>query len=151
MIKNFDPKPFEGGNPLPDYVSNVNRYELVGVVPGGYHVTLAKLAFVQGSIIHPVVLAADEAFCAALRNVHIAYVPEPEEVAFLQNLQVLDIRKLLKGWNAIMIISASRRTDIPALFSEWFYNSMWISEFLSGTNATWVFSSHTNPSLNPHR
>ena len=44
MIKNFDPKPFEGGNPLPDYVSNVNRYELVGIVPGGYHVTLAKLA-----------------------------------------------------------------------------------------------------------
>ena len=44
MIKNFNPKPFEGGNPLPDYVSNVSRYELVGIVPGGYHVTLAKLA-----------------------------------------------------------------------------------------------------------
>lgn len=44
MIKNFNPKPFEGGNPLPDYVSNVNRYELVGTVPGGYRITLAKLA-----------------------------------------------------------------------------------------------------------
>ena len=44
MIKNFNPKPFEGGNPLPDYVSNVSRYELVGIVPGGYHVTLTKLA-----------------------------------------------------------------------------------------------------------
>lgn len=44
MIKNFNPKPFEGGNPLPDYVSNVSRYELLGIVPGGYHITLAKLA-----------------------------------------------------------------------------------------------------------
>lgn len=44
MIKNFIPKPFEGGNPLPDYVSKVSRYELVGTVPGGYRVTLAKLA-----------------------------------------------------------------------------------------------------------
>lgn len=43
MIKNFIPQPFEGDNPLPDYVSNVNQYELVGAVPGGYHITLAKL------------------------------------------------------------------------------------------------------------
>lgn len=37
-------------------------------------------------------------------------------------LPQLDIRKLPKGWDAVMIVSASRRTDIPALFSEWFYN-----------------------------
>ena len=34
----------------------------------------------------------------------------------------LDIRKLYQGRYAVMIVSASRRTDIPALFSEWFYN-----------------------------
>lgn len=44
MIRNFNPLPFDGGNPLPNYVSNVNRYELIGIVPGGYRVTLARLA-----------------------------------------------------------------------------------------------------------
>lgn len=43
MIKNFTPMPFEGINPLPVYVTNVRAYTLVGIVPGGYHVTLAKL------------------------------------------------------------------------------------------------------------
>lgn len=43
MIKKFIPLPFEGDNPLPAYVDNVSVYELVGTVPGGYKVTLAKL------------------------------------------------------------------------------------------------------------
>ena len=43
MIKDFTPMPYEGINPLPDYVTNVRAYTLVGTVPGGYHVTLAKL------------------------------------------------------------------------------------------------------------
>ena len=43
MIKNFTPQPFEGGNPLPDYVGNKSEYTLVGEVPGGYKITLAKL------------------------------------------------------------------------------------------------------------
>ena len=43
MIKNFIPQPFEGGNPLPNYVSNVSEYPLVGTVPGGYKVVLARL------------------------------------------------------------------------------------------------------------
>lgn len=43
MIKNFIPQPFEGGNPLPNYVSNVSEYTLVGTVPGGYKVVLARL------------------------------------------------------------------------------------------------------------
>lgn len=43
MIKNFIPQPYEGINPLPDYVNNVHTYALVGTVPGGYLVTLAKL------------------------------------------------------------------------------------------------------------
>ena len=43
MIKDFTPMPFEGINPLPDYVSNVRAYTLIGTVPGGYKVTLAKL------------------------------------------------------------------------------------------------------------
>jgi len=43
MIKNFTPMPFEGINPLPDYVTNVRAFTLVGTAPGGYRVTLAKL------------------------------------------------------------------------------------------------------------
>lgn len=43
MIKNFTPQPFEGINPLPDYVGNKSVYTLVGDAPGGYKITLAKL------------------------------------------------------------------------------------------------------------
>lgn len=43
MIKDFTPMPYEGINPLPDYVTNIRAYTLVGLAPGGYHVTLAKL------------------------------------------------------------------------------------------------------------
>lgn len=43
MIKDFTPMPYEGINPLPDYVTNVRAYTLVGIAPGGYRVTLAKL------------------------------------------------------------------------------------------------------------
>ena len=35
MIKNFTPMPYEGINPLPDYVTGIRTYELVGTVPGG--------------------------------------------------------------------------------------------------------------------
>ena len=43
MIKNFIPQPYEGGNPLPDYVGNRSEYVLIGDAPGGYKITLAKL------------------------------------------------------------------------------------------------------------
>ncbi len=43
MIKDFTPMPFEGINSLPDYVSNIRVYTLIGIVPGGYRVTFAKL------------------------------------------------------------------------------------------------------------
>ena len=43
MIKDFTPMPYEGINPLPDYVTNIRAYTLVGTAPGGYRVTLAKL------------------------------------------------------------------------------------------------------------
>ena len=43
MIKNFNPMPYEGVNPLPDYVTGIRTFELVGTVPGGYVVTLGKL------------------------------------------------------------------------------------------------------------
>lgn len=43
MIKNFTPQPYDGPNPLPDYVTDIRTFELVGTVPGGYIVTLGKL------------------------------------------------------------------------------------------------------------
>lgn len=43
MIKNFNPQPFDGSNPLPVYVGNINRYSLIGTIQGGYKITLAKL------------------------------------------------------------------------------------------------------------
>lgn len=43
MIKNFVPQPYEGINPMPDYVSNIRSYTLVGTAPGNYVVTLARL------------------------------------------------------------------------------------------------------------
>lgn len=44
MIKNFNPQPYEGLDPLPDYVTGIARYTLEAVVPGGYRVVLARLA-----------------------------------------------------------------------------------------------------------
>lgn len=43
MIKNFEPQPYDGFNPLPSYVTNVSTFTLTGTVPGGYEITLAKL------------------------------------------------------------------------------------------------------------
>lgn len=43
MIKNFNPLPYAGGNPLPNYVGNIRKFELVGNASGGYKITLAKL------------------------------------------------------------------------------------------------------------
>lgn len=43
MIRSYKPKPFDGDNPLPTYVSNTRNYTLIGVVPGGYRITLAEL------------------------------------------------------------------------------------------------------------
>jgi len=43
MIKNFEPKPFDGSNPLPNYVGNIKKCELIATVPGGYKIMLAKL------------------------------------------------------------------------------------------------------------
>lgn len=43
MIKNFEPQPYDGLNPLPSYVTNVSSFTLTGSVPGGYEITLAKL------------------------------------------------------------------------------------------------------------
>lgn len=43
MIKNFTPLPFDGSNPLPNYVGNIKRFELIATVPGGYQVMLARL------------------------------------------------------------------------------------------------------------
>ena len=43
MIKNFVPQPYDGLDPLPDYVCNTRFYTLVGQAPGGYVVTLARL------------------------------------------------------------------------------------------------------------
>lgn len=43
MIKKFKPLPYDGSNPLPNYVENIGKYELIGIVPGGYRITLAKL------------------------------------------------------------------------------------------------------------
>lgn len=44
MIKNFNPLPYDGDNPLPTYVANVNNYKLLAKAPGGYTITLAKLS-----------------------------------------------------------------------------------------------------------
>jgi len=44
MIKEFTPLPYEGINPLPDYVTGTRFYTLTGTVPGGYVVTLARMA-----------------------------------------------------------------------------------------------------------
>lgn len=43
MIKSFTPQPYDGLTALPDYVCDTRFYTLVGQVPGGYTVTLARL------------------------------------------------------------------------------------------------------------
>ena len=45
MIKNFIPQPFEGYNPLPNYVTDVNTHTLIAKTAGGYEITLAKLTY----------------------------------------------------------------------------------------------------------
>ena len=43
MIKNYIPQPYEGDNPMPTYVTNMSKYELLAKAPKGYTITLAKL------------------------------------------------------------------------------------------------------------
>lgn len=43
MIKNFVSRPFDGCNSLPNYVGGIREYALIGTVPGGYKVMLARL------------------------------------------------------------------------------------------------------------
>lgn len=44
MIKNYDPAPFTGPNPLPSYAtSDMKEYTLLGNIRSGYIITLAKL------------------------------------------------------------------------------------------------------------
>ena len=38
MIKNFEPQPYDGLNPLPSYVTNVSSFTLTGSIPGGYEI-----------------------------------------------------------------------------------------------------------------
>ena len=45
MIRTFNPQPFDGYNPLPNYVSDVNTHTLIGKTEGGYEITLAKLTY----------------------------------------------------------------------------------------------------------
>jgi len=43
MIKTFTPQPYDGLNLLPSYAKNVRAFTLIGNIPGGYAITLAKL------------------------------------------------------------------------------------------------------------
>ena len=43
MIKNYNPRPFEGFSTLPTYVAVTERYELLAKTKTGYTVRLAKL------------------------------------------------------------------------------------------------------------
>lgn len=43
MIKNYQPKPYTQGNPLPVYVTDIKSYRLIGRIPGGYEITLAEM------------------------------------------------------------------------------------------------------------
>lgn len=45
MIKNFIPQPFDGYNPLPDYVKDVDAFILTAKTDSGYEITLARLAY----------------------------------------------------------------------------------------------------------
>lgn len=44
MIKNYAPQPYDGTTALPQYVTDVSTYTLIGGVPGGYKITLAELS-----------------------------------------------------------------------------------------------------------
>lgn len=44
MIKNYAPQPYDGMAALPQYVTDVSTYTLIGEVPGGYKITLAELS-----------------------------------------------------------------------------------------------------------
>lgn len=44
MIKNYAPQPYDGTTALPQYVTDVSTYTLIGEVPGGYKITLAELS-----------------------------------------------------------------------------------------------------------
>lgn len=44
MIKDFAPQPYDGTATLPQYVTDVSTYTLLGSAPGGYVITLAELA-----------------------------------------------------------------------------------------------------------
>lgn len=43
MISNYNPRPFEQFNPLPEYVAITEQYELLAKTKTGYTNTLAKL------------------------------------------------------------------------------------------------------------
>lgn len=43
MVKSFTPQPYDGINPLPNYVANVRVFSLIGEISGGYKILLAKL------------------------------------------------------------------------------------------------------------
>ena len=43
MITNFIPRPYEGENPPPSYVTDLRKYVLIGTITGDYKITLAKL------------------------------------------------------------------------------------------------------------
>lgn len=67
MIKSFTPRPYDGDNLLPSYVTNVRNYELVGLVDIGsgspYVITLAKLSVGESlSAGNPLAHAAFESF-----------------------------------------------------------------------------------------
>lgn len=38
MIKNYAPQPYDGTTALPQYVTDVSTYTLIGEVPGGYKI-----------------------------------------------------------------------------------------------------------------
>lgn len=44
MIKNFKAQPMGRQNKLPIYVSNINKYTLIGTIHKGYKITLARLS-----------------------------------------------------------------------------------------------------------
>lgn len=44
LIKNYTPQPFDSTASLPQYVTGVRTYTLIGEVPGGYKITLAELS-----------------------------------------------------------------------------------------------------------